>query len=90
MDAVQDTVEVPDPITLVGLITAHTRPDGTVSVRLIVPLKWLRAVMLIVAVACWPVSVAAGEVAAMVKSLNVNVAVVEWMSDPLVAVIVRV
>jgi len=49
--AVQDTVAVPDPVMLLGAITPHVSPTGTVSVRLTTPLKWFNALMVMVEVA---------------------------------------
>ncbi len=63
---------------------------GTVSVRLTVPANPLTAVTVIVEVADTPALTAAGEVAEIVKSVTVNVAVVECDRVPLVPVIVRV
>ncbi len=62
---------------------------GTVSVRLTVPVNPLTAAIVIVEVAETPTLTAAGEVAEIVKSVTVNVAVVEWDRVPLVPVIVR-
>jgi len=59
-----------------------------VSVRLTVPVNPLTAVTVIVEVAEVPTVTAAGDVAAIVKSVTVNVAVVECESVPLVPVIV--
>jgi hypothetical protein len=59
-----------------------------VSVRLTVPVKPLTAVTVIVEVAEVPAWTAAGDVAAMVKSVTENVAVVECDRVPLVPVIV--
>jgi hypothetical protein len=73
----QDTVAVPEPVTLVGEIAPQVRFAGTVSVRLTIPVNPLTAVTVIVEVADVPTVTAAGEVAAMVKSRTVNVAVVE-------------
>ena len=74
---------------LVGVIAPHVRFAGTVSVRATVPVKPLTAVTVIVDVAETPVLTAAGDVAAMVKSLTVKVAVAEWDNVPLVPVTVR-
>ena len=63
---------------------------GTVSVRLTVPVNPLTADTVIVEVADTPALTAAGEVAEIVKSVTVNVAVVECDRVPLVPVIVRV
>src|SRR5437016_9375656 len=38
--ALQETLAVPDPVTLVGLIALQERPFGTVSVRVTTPEKW--------------------------------------------------
>jgi hypothetical protein len=77
-------------VILVGLIAPQVRLAGTVSVRLTVPVKPLRAVTVMVEVAETPALTAAGEVAAMLKSVTVNVALVEWLKVPLVPVTVRV
>jgi hypothetical protein len=73
----QDTVAVPEPTTLVGVIAPQVRLAGTVSVRLTVPANPLTAVTVIVEVAETPALTAAGDVAAIVKSVTVKVAVVE-------------
>ncbi len=89
--AEQDTVAVPEPVTELGVIAPQVRPAGTVSVRVTTPVKPFNAVIVMVEVADWPAFTAAGEDAAMVKSLKLNVAVVEWVmaGDVLVPVIVR-
>jgi len=56
----------------------------------IVPEKPLSAVIVIVDVPDDPVETAVGEEALIVKSRKLKVDVVEWLSDPLVPVIVRV
>jgi hypothetical protein len=61
-----------------------------VSFRLTTPSKPLTADTVIVEVAETPTLTAAGEVAEIVKSVTVNVAVVECVRVPLVPVIVRV
>lgn len=73
----QDTVAVPDPASVVGLITPQVSPGGTVSVSDTVPAKWFNAVTVRVDVADTPISTAAGELAAIVKSRNWKRAVVE-------------
>jgi hypothetical protein len=88
MVELQLTVAVPELVTLVGVIAPQVRLAGTVSVRLTVPVKPLRAVIVIVEVAEVPTVTAAGDVAAMLKSVTVNVAVVECDRVPLVPVIV--
>jgi hypothetical protein len=87
----QDTVAVPEPTMLLGVIMPQVRPAGTVSVKLTVPVKPFRAVTVIVDIADEPALTAAGLVAAIEKSaarLNVKVAVEVWVSDPLMPVIV--
>lgn len=46
--AVQDTVAVPEPVTVPGVIVPQLRPDGTVSVRVTTPAKALAAVIVMV------------------------------------------
>ena len=84
-----ETVAVPEFVMLLGVIAPQVRFAGTVSVRLTVPVKPFTAVIVIVEVADTPALTAAGEVAAIVKSVTVNVAVAEWDNVPLVPVIVR-
>ncbi len=90
MVALHDTVAVPDPLMLVGLIVPHVRPEGTRSVRLTVPAKRFRLVIGIVDTTDEPALAGAGEVAAIVKSRNWKVAVVLWTSCVLVPMIVAV
>ena len=82
-------VAVPEFVILFGVIAPHVNPDGTLSVRLTVPVKPLRAVTEIVEVKELP-EAPDGEVAAIMKSANVNAAAVEWDSVPLVPVMVSV
>ncbi len=63
-------------VTLVGEITPQVSPAGTVSVSATVPVNPLTVVTVIVEVAEVFTWTAAGEVAAIVKSWTVNVAVV--------------
>ncbi len=51
MLALQDTVAVPEPVRLAGVIAPQVSPDGMVSDRLTVPLKRFNAAMVIVEVA---------------------------------------
>ena len=51
VDELQDTVAVPEPVTLVGVIAPQVRPVAGVSVRLTTPANPLRAVTVIVEVA---------------------------------------
>jgi len=46
--ALQETVAVPEPVTVAGVIAAHVRPAGTVSGRVTTPAKPLTAVIVIV------------------------------------------
>jgi hypothetical protein len=85
---VQDRVAVPEPVTLVELIGLQVSPEGTVSVRPTEPAKPPMPVTVIVEVRLDP-AVPDGEVAAIVKSWNWNVAVVEWVREPLVPVMER-
>ncbi len=63
-------------ITLAGLIAVQVRPEGSgVSDRATVPVKPLTAVTVMVETADEPAFTAAGEVAVMVKSTKVKVAV---------------
>ena len=75
-------------MTLRGLIAPQVKLAGTVSVRETIPVKPLTAATVIVDVAEVPTVTAAGEVADMVKSVTVKVAVVLWTSAPLVPVTV--
>jgi len=77
-------------VTVRGLIAPQVRFAGTVSVRLTVPVKPFTAETVMVDVADVPTVTAAGEVAVIVKSVTVKVAVVECERVPLVPVIVRV
>jgi len=87
--AEHDRVAVPEPVTLDGVIAPHVSPAGTVSVSETTPAKPFIAVTVIVEVAEEPAGTDAGEVAAMVKSRKVNVAVAVWTREPLVPVMVR-
>ncbi len=63
-------------VTLAGLIAVHVRPVGSgVSDSATVPAKPFTAVTVIVEMAEEPVGTEAGDVAVMVKSVKVNVAV---------------
>jgi len=83
----QVRVAVPEPVTLGGVIAPQVNPAGTLSVRLTTPAKPFRAVIVIVEVPEFG-RVAVGEVAAIVKSTKLNVAVAEWVSVVLVPVTV--
>jgi len=65
----QDVVAVPEPVRLLGVIAPQLSPDGTTSVRLMVPVKPFWPVMVTVEMADWPVLTVFGDVAEMVKSV---------------------
>lgn len=46
--ALHETVAVPDPVTLPGVIEPQTRPEGTVSLKTTVPANLLRAAIVMV------------------------------------------
>jgi hypothetical protein len=73
----QETVAVPELVTLPGVIAPQVRLAGTVSVSVTTPVKPLTAATVMVEVAETPALTAAGEVAAIVKSLTLKVAVAE-------------
>ncbi len=64
-------------VTLAGVIAPQLRLAGTVSVKETVPVNPFTAVTVIVDVADAPAVTAAGEVAAIVKSWTMNVAIAE-------------
>ena len=90
--ALQDSVALPEPGTLLGAIALQPSPGGVVSLRVTVPPNPFCAETVIVeaAVTAPPAFTAPGEVAAMLKSCTVNAAVVVWESVPLAPVIVTV
>jgi len=65
----QVTVAVPEFVMVRGLIAPQVKLAGTVSVRLTVPVKPFTAVIVMVEVAEVPTVTAAGDVAAIVKSV---------------------
>ena len=88
--ALQDTVAVPEPVTVPGVIATQTNPAGTVSVRVTTPANPLTAVMVMDEVADWPAFTAAGLDAEIVKLTKLKVAVAVWTREPLVPVTVSV
>jgi len=64
----QETVAVLEPLIVLGLIEPHVKPEGGVSVRVIVPVNPFWAAVLIVEAVDWPAFVPAGLVAVSVKS----------------------
>ena len=73
----QETVAVPEFVTLFGVITLQFKLAGTVSVNDTVPVKPFTAVTVIAEVAESPALSAAGEVDETAKSVMVKVALVE-------------
>ena len=71
-----DTVAVPDPVTVPGVIAPQVRPAGTESVSVTTPANPLTAEIVIVETADEPALTAAGELATMVKSWVLKVTVV--------------
>ena len=71
----QVRVAVPEPVTELGVIAPHVKLAGTVSVRVTTPANPFRPVIVMVEVAELPTGTAAGEVAAIVKSTKLKVAV---------------
>ena len=85
-----ETVAVPDPVMLAGLIPPQVSPAGTVSESTTLPEKWFSADTLMVVVLDAPTFPVTSEVAVIVKSRNWKSAVAEWTRIPLVPVSVRV
>jgi len=80
---VQDRVELPDPVTLVGA----TEHEVLLVVRLTTPAKPFNPVIVIVEVPAEPArTVTLVGLAAMVKSWTTNVTVTEWDKLALVPV----
>jgi len=63
----QDRLAVPEFVIVLGVIAPHVRPDGTVSVRVTVPLNPLTAETVIVDVADEPLVTDEGCEASTVK-----------------------
>jgi hypothetical protein len=85
---VHETVAVPDPVIVPGVIAPQVSPVGTVSDSVTVPAKLLTAVTVSVD-GVEALGVPEGEVADIVKSTKLKVPVAVWMRDPLVPVTVR-
>jgi hypothetical protein len=64
----QESVALPDPLMLFGLIDPHVRPEGITSLRVTVPLKPFCDVTVIVELTDWPTVIPLIEVAERVKS----------------------
>ena len=63
-----ETVAVPDPVIVLGVMVSQVRPDGTVSARVTTPGKWLMELIVMVDTAEELASTGAGEDAAIPKS----------------------
>jgi hypothetical protein len=72
----QESVAVPELVTLAGVIAPQVRLAGTVSVRLTVPVNAFKAVIVIVEVAETPGWVTTGDVTAMLKSTTWTITVI--------------
>ena len=88
--ALHETVAVPDPNTLVGLIVPHARPGGMMTVRLTVPAKWFTVDIVIVDVPDEPALIGVGVEVSIPKSWNWKRAVALCIKELLIAVMVRV
>ena len=91
--ALHDTVAVPDPVTVLGLIELHDSPEEIVSLRATTPEKPLRDAMVMFDPIIWPALVGEGVVAVIVKSGNgttLTATVVLWAKLPPVPVNVTV
>ena len=73
----QDTVAVPDPAMLVGVIAPQVSPNGIVSVRVTMPAKPFSAAIVIVELGDCPTFTGAGEEAVIVKLTKLKVALAE-------------
>ncbi len=69
MVALHETVAVPEPVIVPGVIEPQTRPEGTLSVRVTVPANLLIAVTVMVDVPEAPALTVTGP-PAIVKSRN--------------------
>ena len=74
--AEHETFAVPAPVTEPGVTALQVRPAGTVSVSVTTPANPFNAVTVTVLVTDDPTFTGVGEVAAIVKSTKLNVAVV--------------
>ena len=83
----QDNVAVPDTETLLGLGELHETPDGIVSVILTALEYPFMPTNVIVEIDEDPGATVEGEVAAIVKSSKLKIAVTGWIMLPLVPVI---
>jgi hypothetical protein len=87
----QETVAVPEPMTVPGVVAPHVSPAGTVSVKDTVPVKPFTDVTVIAEVADEPGATAAGDVSVIPKSggaIKENIAIALCDRVPLVPVTV--
>ena len=70
MLALQETVAVPEPVTLVGIMPPHARPEGAVLVKLTTPANWFTPVIVIVVIEELPALAGLGKPAVIVKFWN--------------------
>lgn len=84
-----ERVAVPDGITLLGFNDPHETPEGIESVIVTVPENPFMPTNVIVELEEAPGDTVVGEVAAIVKSWKLKIAVTGWIMLPLVPVIVR-
>ena len=70
VDPVHETVAVPAPVTLFGVIAPHVRLAGGLSVRATTPVKPLTAAIVIVEEAEVPTGTDAGDDVEIVKSTS--------------------
>ena len=94
VEELHDTVAVPEPVKLLGVIAPQLSPAGTLSVRATVPVNPFVDVRVIVEVVACPALTGEGMLPAMAKSgctgwLNLNAIVAECTCDPLLPVTVR-
>lgn len=82
----QDTVAVPKPVTLPGVIEPQVRPDGRVSVRLTTPVKPFTADSVIVEEMETPALTGVGDAKVRLKSCTLKDASAEWTKELLVPV----
>ncbi len=83
MDALQDRVEVPDPVMAVGTRVTERLVELVVAARLTVPAKPLTGLIVMVDVPDMPAfTVTLVGLAVMVKSWTWNVTVAEWNAVP--------
>ena len=89
VDDVHETVAVPNPVMVAGVIVPQLTPDGTTSLSVTVPVKWLIEDIVIVVVVEEP-TFAGGVAAVIVKSTTCMDTWTVCVRFPLVAVTVAV